>query len=268
MIGDLNRMRACWLITSTFFNSLWLFPLSITAFNVLRPSSPQFLSSLSLPNGGNVLILATVTLFSSAFQAYLLACCVQITQLIWGPMLLFMFTMSDIAGGQKRGTRGDVDGNQQEKVSLYRELQLLTDEYNNLLAPFHAMLHGTAVALITLDVYLFVRTEGMHAALGAYLAIWSLLTYCELMNNYAEIQRGSTTFMESLRVSCYAGVNGNRTARGGWVNPSAEVRKKELRSFRELRIKGGSSGFYFDKQLILTFLGIILDQCVNLLIMT
>ena len=263
-------MRACWLIITLFFNSMRLFPLAMTAFNVLRPSSPQFFSSLLLTNGDSILVVAIVTLISSGFQAYLLICCVQVTQLIWGPMLLFMFTMSDIAGGQKRGTRGDVDEGEQEKVSLYRELQLLSDEYNNLLASFHAMLHGAAVVLITLYVYLFVRTEGMLAAMGAYLVIWSFPTYCELMNNYAEIGRGSKTFLESLKVSCYAGgsVNQVRTARGGWVDPHAEVRKKELLSFRELRIKGGSSGFYFDKQLVLTFLGIILDQCVNLLIMT
>ena len=107
-----------------------------------------------------------------------------------------------------------------QRLSLYREFQLLTDEYSNLLASYHAMLHGVVVALVTLCVYLFVRTEGMMAALAAYIAIWSLPTYCELMNNYSyamlKFSMAPRRFWNPFRASCYFDGSGNpvRTRRG------------------------------------------------------
>ena len=186
-------------------------------------------------------------------------------------MVLFMFSMSDIAGGQTRGNKGAgsnrLEGNQNAGVRLYRELQLLTDEYNNMLASLHGIMHGMIVSLLILCAYIFVRTEGIMAALAAYVGIWVLPSYCELMNNYAEIQMGSRTFLESLKESDSVRGSGSwmRTGRAG---ASVAIIRRELRSLRDLRIRGGSSAFYFDKQLIPTVIGIILNQSVSLLIMT
>ena len=88
------------------------------------------------------------------------------------------------------------------------------------------------------------------------------------MNNYAKIQIGSNTFLESFKASCFCDGTRVRAGRGGLLHFSSAIRKREYRSFRELRIKGGNSAFYFDKKLVLTFIGIILSQSVNLLIMT
>ena len=99
-------------------------------------------------------------------------CVVQITQLLFGIVLFFMFTMSDMVGGQQRqGTKGGVGANHEARVRLYRELQLLTDEYNNLLASLHGITHGLIASLVTLCVYILVRTEGMMAAVASYLCI-------------------------------------------------------------------------------------------------
>ena len=145
-------------------------------------------------------------------------------------------------------------------------LQLLTDEYNNLLASFHTILHGTLVSLFTLCVYIFVRTEGIMAVLAAYIGIWALPSYCQVVNNYANILIGSRRFLGSLKESSSVGSSGNRM-RTGRAGASAAIMRRELRSFRELRIQGGSS-FYFDKKLVLTVIATILQQSVNLLIMT
>ena len=130
---------------------------------------------------------------------------VQIGQLMFGPMALFMFTMPDIAGGQqwrKRGAgRDKLRESPKARVCLYNEMQLLTDEYNFLVATFQGTYHGVLVSCVTLCVYIFVRTEGMMAALAAYMGLWGILGYLELMNNYAEIPRGSKIFLESLQVS-------------------------------------------------------------------
>ena len=186
-------------------------------------------------------------------------------------MALFMSSVSDVAGGQQRGETGDVDMNEKVMmVRLYRELRLLTDEYNNLLASFHGIFHGLAVTLTTLSVYLFVRSEGMMAALAAYLVMWSIPNYCELMNNYAEIQRGSKTFLESLKASCFVDGSGSpvRTRCGTSRVVGTAIFRRELESFRELRIKRGVSAVYYDTQLVLTMIGIVMNQSLNLLIIT
>ena len=256
--------------------------------NIANPSSPEFLSSLFLlPDGDRLLGWVLPVVMSSTFQAYILVCLVQVVQLIFGPIALFIFTMSDIVGGQQRGKIGKVDADEEAEVRLYRELQLLTDEYNNLLAAYHMNLHGLTVALVTLCFYLSVRSEEIVAVVALYVAIWLLATYCEMMNNYAEIQSGSNKFLESLEASCYLDDSRN------WVRTSATVLwetvhwrrcfgclrrtrsgaraavlSRQIRSLRELHIRAGSSAFYFDKQLVLTAISVILDQSVNLLLTT
>ena len=247
---------------------------AIGALSVSRPSSPQFLSSLFISNVreevDSIWLRATVTLISSTFHVYILICLVQISQLIAGPIVLFMFTISDIAGGQPQSKMGSgssrLQSNPNGGVRLYRELQLLTNEYNNMLALFHAILHGIALSTITLCFYIFVRTEGIMAAFAAYTGMWGLPAYCEMMNDFADILTGSRTFLESLKESGSVRSSGN-WMRTGSAGASAAIIRRELRSLRELRIKGGSS-FYFDKKLVLTLIGIILQQSVNLLILT
>ena len=270
-----NRVKLCWLLTMSSFNSFWLVLVAIAALNVVRPSSPEFFSSLFLSSvqqeGESIWLRAMVTLMSSTFQVYVLICYVQVLEPIFGPILLFMFTLSDITGGQKQCKLGAcsnrLEAIQNAGIKLYRELQLLTDEYNNLLALFHAVQHGILVTFLTLCVYIFVRTEGIMAALAAYMGIWLLPCYCEIINNYAEIQIGSRTFLESLQetVPVRRSRIWIRTGRAGSV---AAIIRGELRSLRELHIKGGSSAFYFDKQLVLTVIHIIVNQSISLLLIT
>ena len=120
--------------------------------------------------------------------------------------------------------------------------------------------------MLTLCVYIFVRTEGIVAIFAAYMGIWGLPAYCEMMNNFADILTGARIFLESLKESRSVRSSGNwiRTGRAG---ANAAIKRRELRSLRELRIKVGSS-FYFDKKLVLALIAIILQQSVNLLIMT
>ena len=168
-----GRVKLCWLLMTALLTSEWLLLLAITVVSIATPSSPEFLSSLlQEPEGDDILRLFMVLLFSSTLQVYILMCVVQITQLLFGIVLFFMFTMSDMVGGQQRqGTKGGVGANHEARVRLYRELQLLTDEYNNLLASLHGITHGLIASLVTLCVYILVRTEGMMAAVASYLCI-------------------------------------------------------------------------------------------------
>ena len=98
------------------------------------------------------------------------------------------------------------------------------------------------------------------AALLAYLGVWTLLTYFQFANNYADVNQGSKGVLISLRACWYdrGGHSGGR---------SALLIDRELSSLTELRIKGGDSFFCYDKQLVLTAMDIILKQSVSLLML-
>ena len=80
------------------------------------------------------------------------------------------------------------------------------------------------------------------------------------MKNYAETNHGSKALLVSLNASWCGGW---RPSRG----TSARI-ERQLRSLRELRIKVGSSAFYYDKQLVMTVGDIVLNQAVSLLVMS
>ena len=105
-----------------------------------------------------------------------------------------------------------------------------------------------------------MRTEGVVALFQAYLAWWGLLTYLQVMNAYAEINRHSRSLLRSFRACSVSVIAAGMAGRG-----NVAIVNREVRSFRELRIKAGSV-FYFDKQLVPTVIGIVLSQPVNLLV--
>ena len=125
-------------------------------------------------------------------------------------------------------------------ISHYRCLQLLTEGFNDLFALFHGVFNEMMIAFAVMCVYGFLRTGGLMAGLLAYVGIWCLVCYFQLTNIYAEVNRGSTGVLHSLRVCWHdrGGHSGGRSALIAW---------RELRSLRELRIKGGDSLFHYDK---------------------
>ena len=143
----------------------------------------------------------------------------------------------------------------ENKISWYRRLQLLADNFNDLFAFYHGMSHGLMTAFTVMCVYGFVRNGGLMAALPAYLDIWCFLPHFQFMNNFAEIHRGSRAVLLSLRMYWHSRVGRRNAFKIG----------KELRSLKELRIKGGSSAFNYDKQLVVTVIDAILKQSVSLL---
>ena len=98
------------------------------------------------------------------------------------------------------------------------------------------------------------------SVLPAYLGIWGTHALYEVMKNYAEINHGSKALLVSLNASWCGGCKPSRSK-------SVEM-ERQLRSLRELRIKVGSSAFYYDKQLVMTVGDIVLNQAVSLLVMS
>lgn len=143
-------------------------------------------------------------------------------------------------------------------MSRYCCLQLLADDFNDLFALYHGMYHGFMIAFIVMCVFWCVRTSGFMAALLAYLGLWSFLTQFQFMNSYAEVNRGSQDVLLKLR-ACWHSRGGRRGSR------RTLLIGMKLSSLKELRIKGGTSAFYFDKQLVVTTMDVILTQSVGLL---
>ena len=128
-----DRVRFCELFLATFYYSSWLPLFAGTAWNLAQPTAPHLFSSVFLflleaSQEQNIILRVTAILGSTLFQSYILACLAQIAQLIAGPVILFMFTMTDFV--QTRPTVILTDN-----ARLYRCLELLTSEYNSLVCP-------------------------------------------------------------------------------------------------------------------------------------
>ena len=114
------------------------------------------------------------------------------------------------------------------------------------------MLHAALISFFVFCVYGAVRTDGVMAVGQSYLAVWGFLSYLQLLKRYADINTGSRDLLRSLQVD----------GSGDY----SRIAVRELRSMKELRVKGGSSAFYFDNEAVLTTIHIVLNQAVNLLI--
>ena len=95
----LSRVNVCVLFFALTYYGLRLLILAMVGLNITRPASPEFLSSLIIwdagADTGNVAAYIFTILSSSIFQAYILVCIVQVNSLLYVPIILFMFTMSD-----------------------------------------------------------------------------------------------------------------------------------------------------------------------------
>ena len=151
----------------------------------------------------------------------------------------------------------------EREVRFYRKVQLLTDNFSNLFSHYHLALHLLMITFVVMSVLGSVRTGGFIAIVQAYLGFWVFLTYWQVMNRYADINLGSNILLRCLRDYCSVASHSNlrdlRKAR------QVTAVRRDLRSMKGLRIQGGSSAFYFDKQLVLTAVGIVFGQSLNLL---
>ena len=268
-------MKACYLLYATFYHSHLLMRFSIVAFNIARPNSPEFLSSVVGQRNAEtpMIVFIMVMLLSSIFQMHLLTCFAQVGQLLVGPMFIFMFTMPETfertvgsrSSGNSRVPSCEIGSSirLRRELRCYRRLRLLTDEFNGVFAAFYGAYHYIMMSLIVLCVYGFVRTTGAMAIVQAYVAIWCFFAYGSVVSAHAQINRGSKLWLKSLRARYFHGraVSGGRRCASKGI-----VVVRELRSLKELRIKGGSSAFYYNKCLILTTTGAIFRQSVKLLI--
>ena len=156
------------------------------------------------------------------------------------------------------------------ELSLYRCLQLLVDEYNGLFDSFQLLIHAASIIVTVLCVFGSLRTEGVIALVQAYFGAWLLTSYLQVIKSYSEIYRGSKALLVSLSARCAdknVGSSGGSSVAFGIGAGSHVIIARELKSLTELRIRAGSSVFYFDKQLVLTVIQIVVSQTVGLLLL-
>ena len=156
----------------------------------------------------------------------------------------------------------------QTELDTYRCVQLLMDEFNGLFGKLQTASRFTVISFVLFCVYGFFRTEGLMAIVQAYLGLWLFLSWLTAMNIYAEINHESKDLLRSFRTLCSSKIN---KPEGSLERNTSSSRKRfmgvnrELKSLKELRII--ASNFYFDKQLVLTVIGIVLDNSVSLLLL-
>ena len=152
--GTEGRVRMFQLLVVTVYYTEWFQLGAIIIFNIVLPTSPEFLSSLLLPNVHSAPISFRIwaTTLSASFQAYILLCFVQIAHLFGLPMILFMFAMTDLDGKPQRLSEDQIFCTTggctkiENEVSRYRSLQLLTNEFDGVFAPLHGAMHGVLTA--------------------------------------------------------------------------------------------------------------------------
>ena len=104
-----------------------------------------------------------------------------------------------------------------------------------------------------------MRTSGLFAAVTAYFACMGLVFYLSVANSYAETNRVSRKLLQLLRRAC-------RVSRRNVASQTEHrISSQRTRTLRELRIHAGPV-FFYDKQLVLTTVQIILVQSANLLV--
>ena len=92
---NVSRANTCkWLMAMNCY-STWFDYVVIPVVNITQPTSPEFLSSLIMDNSSSGLVQIVGVFFSSIFQLNLMLCLGQGFNLVFGPMILFMFSMSE-----------------------------------------------------------------------------------------------------------------------------------------------------------------------------
>ena len=150
------------------------------------------------------------------------------------------------------------------QVRAYRHLQLLMEEFSGLFAGFLLINHALVIVLVVLSVNGSVQADGTMAAGQILFAAWLLACYLKVVDTYAGVNNGSKALLVTSLACTKSSDRGLAVA---YREQTTMILKRELRSLRELRIKGGRSTFYFDKQLVLTVIGIVLNESVNLILL-
>ena len=247
-----------------------------------RPEFPAFLSSLFIGfySERPAAVTLSAAVLSSLLQVYLVMCASQVLMLFCGPIVLFMFTMYDLLFGRvsspsalKLGLTSvrkvlQMRERLTREIRLYRSLQLLTEEVNDLFASTLGETHGVVTLALICLAYGVLRCEGLLAVMMVYMFCWSFGSYFLLMNKLANINLGSKSLLRCIDSSFRSVYGGNVIAIVTFASAKeAKIVQRELRNMRELRLRGGSSVFYFDKKLILTVVYVVMSQSISLRIM-
>lgn len=131
--------------------------------------------------------------------------------------------------------------------------------YNDVTATVNGVAHASVGGLVIMCICGAVRMEGVLAFMSAYLGSVVFATYGKLASMYGGIDAASKSFLKVVRRTSLDASVVDRGLYDGAV-------KREIRSMRVLRVMAGPT-FCYDKPLFLTFVGIILVQSVNLMIM-
>lgn len=170
----------------------------------------------------------------------------------------------ELTRGLKLGTSNRHGGilmmNLTKCAEAYRCCLLQEVAFNRVFSGFNALLHFLCITATIFSVYTAIRSSGLLAAFGVYGAFMALTFYLTMANCYAETNHGSRILLESLQRVCIRGSEGMAFRR------DEEIARKRIRSLRELRIRAAFV-CYYDKQLILTILQIVLVRSVDLLVM-
>ena len=134
-------------------------------------------------------------------------------------------------------------------------------DFNGFYAPSLGILHAITATGVAYCVYGAARAEAAFALFFGYMAVLWICAYLLVLNMFAELNAASknllTLFGAALSsICCWADIQEHQdyNSLGG-----------EWKSLTDLRVRAGSM-FYFDRQLVVNFIDVILNESANLLI--
>ena len=144
---------------------------------------------------------------------------------------------------------------------LYRSVYLMCDEFSEMFKITLGGLHVAFTIVVVYYVYMGVRLTGFQSFRSAFAAVGCLVLMLTLEGKYAEVNTASKTFLQQLKIQDV--MRSNRIVE----KAHRQILQRERKCLRECRIRVGSL-YYYDTDLLVSTIEIILDNSINLTLIT
>ena len=144
-------------------------------------------------------------------------------------------------------------------IRTFSSLDLLTKEFSEAFVFAYGNYHLSLVSLIMFSCYGSIRFQGILRLGFAWISINSLVNILILVSALATVNFKSKGTMETLR-------QGVTKLEAKATGTDRRLIRKEMRNLRDLRVRMGSL-FHYDKCLVLTTLGILLNGSASVLLL-
>ena len=138
---------------------------------------------------------------------------------------------------------------------------ILVREFNDIFGIIYGAIHVLDVIIVAWCAYAMVRLQGFIAFTMGAFGLNVIVITMGIINALASVSYGSRKVLKNMKTESCMDRGGNY-----WGMRSYRAAQRDVIHLRDLRIWFGSS-FYYDKEIVLTTLQIMLQGSVNLILL-